>query len=356
MDYDPFTRGPFPAGVRSLHLTDTSRDERPVPVEIWYPATESYNGKDLAEDTRDRFEAFPGFPGASQDAVRDAAPRVGSYPLVGFSHGWGGHRRQSTFLCTHLASHGFAVAAVDHAGNTVADVVRIGLAKRAGRSQTNAATELRVAVDIGPEDVSFMLEQILSGAAAELASLIDAERIGMMGHSYGGWTTLTMAARDPRIRAALALAPAGGASSFRTNPLKDALRFNWSRDIPVLFIAADHDSVLPLPGMYELFESIRVRGKKMVVVHGADHFHFVDRAEQVHEFMRAGSFRPFDRIAHMMRPIAELSQAQDVYLAVSGLSLAHMDSALNGSSAAAQFLAGDIPATLADRGVTVTVV
>jgi predicted dienelactone hydrolase len=342
-------------GVRSLQLSDSSRRERPVAIEIWYPATESYKGKDLAEATRDKFEAFPGFPGASQDAVRDATPRMGSYPLVSFSHGWGGHRRQSTFLCTHLASHGFVVAAVDHAGNTVADVVRIGLARRVGGAQTNPAPDLRTAIETRPRDVSFMLEQLLSGAAAELSSFIDADRMGMMGHSYGGWTTLAMTARDPRIRAVLALAPAGGPSLFRTKPLKDALRLNWSRDVPVLFIAAGHDSVLPLPGMYELFESIRAR-KKMVVLHGADHFHFVDRAEQVHEFMRAGSFRPFDRIAHLMRPIAELSRAQAAYLAVSALSVAHMDSVLNGSGAAAQFLAGDIQAILADHGVTVTVV
>lgn len=37
-----------------------------------------------------------------------------SLPLIVFSHYSGGHRRSATFLCTHLASHGYVVAVLDH--------------------------------------------------------------------------------------------------------------------------------------------------------------------------------------------------------------------------------------------------
>jgi len=37
---------------------------------------------------------------------------------------FGGHRRQSTFFCTHLASHGYVVAAADHTGNTTLESCR----------------------------------------------------------------------------------------------------------------------------------------------------------------------------------------------------------------------------------------
>jgi hypothetical protein len=40
-----------------------------------------------------------------------------------FSHGYGAHRRQSTFFCTHLLSHGYVVA-MDHTGNTVFETIR----------------------------------------------------------------------------------------------------------------------------------------------------------------------------------------------------------------------------------------
>ena len=56
--------------------------------------------------------------------MRDATPAPGGpFPGVVFSHGMAGHRRQSTFLCTHLASHGFVVASPDHVGNTLPEML-----------------------------------------------------------------------------------------------------------------------------------------------------------------------------------------------------------------------------------------
>ena len=124
MGYDPFARGPFPVGVRTTTLTDAARGGRRLPLEVWYPATDAHAGQDTVDPTRDRYEMLPGLPSVSQDAVRDAAARQGPFPLVAFSHGYGGHRRQSTFLCTHLASHGYVVAAPEHVGNTVLDAMQ----------------------------------------------------------------------------------------------------------------------------------------------------------------------------------------------------------------------------------------
>src|SRR5690348_5730962 len=123
--YDPFARGRHPVGVKTL---DLQRGSRPVPVELWYPATDDHAGRDVDPATRDTYDLLPGFPPAWQEAVRDARPHAGRHPLVMFSHGYGGHRRQSTFLCTHLASHGYVVAAVDHTGNTILDSMQFLLA------------------------------------------------------------------------------------------------------------------------------------------------------------------------------------------------------------------------------------
>src|SRR5581483_3209459 len=78
---------------------------------------------------------------------------------------------------------------------------------------TDPFTVLRQYAELRPGDVSFMIDRVLDDAG-ELAANIDPERIGMMGHSFGGWTTLAVTGRDPRIRAALPLDPAGG-----TNPI-----------------------------------------------------------------------------------------------------------------------------------------
>ena len=96
MAYDPFSRGAHPVGVRSVRLHDAARD-RPLVLEVWYPADATHAGRDVDPDTRDRYELLPGFPLVSQEAARDATPARVRAPLVVFSHGHGGHRRQSTF-------------------------------------------------------------------------------------------------------------------------------------------------------------------------------------------------------------------------------------------------------------------
>src|SRR5262249_22406265 len=202
-------------------------------MEAWYPATDAHAGADL--DTRqDMYEMLPGLPRVTQEAVRDAEPRSGRYPLVLFSHGFGGHRRQSTFFCTHVASHGYVVAACDHTGNTVFDVMRAALAARAGEPMPDFGDALRsfavarpadVRAGSGPAAYRALRDQLLDGLAGEPRTLSDRDRIGMSGHSFGGWTTLVVTPQDRRIRAALPLAPAGGAAPIPVPALHDALDF-----------------------------------------------------------------------------------------------------------------------------------
>src|SRR5262245_61741661 len=97
-------RGPHPVGVTTIQVD--VRDDRGLPVEIWYPAEESHRGQDVDPEGGDEFDVIPGIVGDVQQAMRDAAPATGTaFPAVVFSHGTVSHRRQSTFLCTHLASH-----------------------------------------------------------------------------------------------------------------------------------------------------------------------------------------------------------------------------------------------------------
>ncbi len=346
--YDPFARGPFPVGVRTLAL---SRGGRSLPVELWYPATDEYAGKDLAEATRDRYELIPGFPFVWQEAVRDATPRRGRHPLVAFSHGYGGHRRQSTFLCTHLASHGFVVGAMDHTGNTMLEVVQGVMTLRSGGTLPHPDTVLREFVVLRPADVSFVIDHILG-----TDGLVDADRIGMAGHSFGGWTTLTTTARDRRIRAAVPLAPAGGASPLPVNLLRESVDFRWGREVPTLYVVADRDSLLPLAGMHELLERTPAT-KRMVVLEDADHLHFCDRVEETHELFRTMPQDPlFEDIQKAIPPITELVPGERAHLAIRGLAAAHLDAHLRGDAAAARLLAGDVRAALAERGVAASVV
>src|SRR5207249_11066554 len=123
--------------------------------------TAGYAGKDLAEATRDRYKLTPGFRVVWQEAVRDATPGRGRHPLVAFSHGYGGHRGQSTFLCTHLSSHGFVVGAMDHTGNTMLEVVQGVMTLRPGGTLPHPDPVLREFVVLRPAAVSFAVGHLL---------------------------------------------------------------------------------------------------------------------------------------------------------------------------------------------------
>jgi dienelactone hydrolase len=358
MSYDPFVRGPHPVGVRSVEVTDTSRD-RTLPIEVWYPASSAHAGADLSEATQDRYTVLPIMPATLQEAVRDAAPAEGRFPLVAFSHGFGGHRRQTTHFCIHLASHGYAVVAVDHVGNTIAEMMQT-MGQLGSVSSPDAFALIDSFISNRPSDVSFSIDCALDGFAGGLGDQIDGERVGMTGHSFGGWTTLMVSGRDSRIAAALPLAPAGGSMRTEANPFAGALDLAWEREVPTLYLVADRDSLLPLDGMHELLGKTP-GDPRMVVLENSDHMHFCDNVEQTHEMLRLiSSMAPPEGPSPIgpegVPPMSELCPGEHAYAFIRGLGLAHMDAHVRESGDAARLLARDLGALLKDRGVSVQVV
>jgi pimeloyl-ACP methyl ester carboxylesterase len=240
---------------------------------------------------------------------------------------------------------------MDHTGNTMLEVVQGIMTLHSGGTLPHPDTVLREFVVLRPADVSFVIDHILG-----TDGLVDADRIGMAGHSFGGWTTLTTTARDRRIRAAVPLAPAGGASPLPVNLLRESVDFRWGREVPTLYVVADRDSLLPLAGMHELLERTPA-AKRMVVLEDADHLHFCDRVEETHELFRTMPQDPlFEDIQKAIPPITELVPGERAHLAIRGLAAAHLDAHLRGDAAAARLLAGDVRAALAERGVAASVV
>jgi len=155
---------------------------------------------------------------------------------------------------------------------------------------------------------------------------------------------------DPRIRAVVAHAP-GGSSNPRPGILRANLTFEWGRDVPVLYLVAENDVCLPLAGMYETFERTPAN-KQMVILRRADHMHFMDHVEEMHEMVRKMPAPPeLAYLAQEMRPITELCSGERAQLFVRGLTLCHMDATLRQREEAREFLSRDIAAQLAARGV-----
>jgi dienelactone hydrolase len=346
--YDPFDRGPFPVGVVTVQAPDPARD-RLFPCEIWYPAAAHHAGQDLAPDTRDLVAARPDDTPRARAAVRDAEPRPGTYPLVVFSHHGGGHRRSATYLCTHLSSHGYLVAALDHSEVVAEELRPTG-------DDTPAQRMARVDAWIANRvpDIGFLLDRVLGGDAWRSAAVPDPGRVGIVGHSFGGWTALAAPDAEPRIRSVVALAP-GGSSMPRPGIIPARLAFGWAREVPTLYLVADGDVCTPLDGMYELFDRTPA-ARRMVILHRADHLHFADNVESEHEALRAMSL-PGDAawIPKAMRPIGELRTGAQAHLAVRGLTVCHLDATMRQQDQAQRLLAGDLGAALAARGVEVSV-
>jgi dienelactone hydrolase len=343
--YDPFSRGPHPVGVRTVEV---SSGDRTLPIEVWYPAAAGYGGADLDPATQDSYQLIPGFPGSRQEAVRDAEPADTAFPPIVFSHGFAGHRRQTTHLCTHLASHGYVVAAPDHVGNTTADVMSWMMT--GAEPPGGIEPYVRTCAADRPRDAARALDGLLSG---EFGVRATDDGAGISGHSFGGWTTLQTTAADDRIIAALPLAPAGGADTVAApgDPrimMSELVELSWGRKVPTLMIVADDDSVLPLEGMHDLLrrsDSI----DRMVVLVDADHYHFCDGAEMVHDLMTGA-------MGDGARPSSELVPGAHAYQVTNGLGLAHFDAELRKIPEAAALLDRDLTELLAERGIAIDVV
>ena len=345
-EYDPFVRGRFPVGVRTIQGLDAARDRR-FPCEIWYPAAAQHAGQDIAPETQDTFTVPLPNAHRSQTAVRNATARPGTYPLIIFSHRSHGNRRQSTFLCTHLSSHGYLVAALDHS-----EIIAAELAGKEGETDEQKTARVEAWIANRVPDIRFLLDHLLNDTAWDSEAKPDPTRIGIVGHSFGGWTALAAVEVERRIGAVVALAP-GGNSRPKPGIIPGKLSFTWGRDVPTLYLVAENDVPLPLAGMYELFERTQAT-KQLIILRRADHMHFEDNVEEMHEIVRAmphtgeGAWIPKE-----MRPIAELCSGDRGQLFVRGLTLCHMDATLKRQEGAQRLLSGDIEAELAGRGVDV---
>lgn len=246
--------------------------DRPLRAGIWYPTQ--------APEASVQLDLY-------QQSVAANAPLAGSrLPLVVISHGTGGSLGEHHDTARALAEAGFVAAAVSHTGDTYDD-----------HSRTLRITER-------PAQLSRLIDyvsQTWRGAAA-----VDPHRIGAFGFSAGGFTVLAAiggkpdlellgphcaehpkfygcqltrqyaatapavrapVTSDPRIRAAVVVAPAMG-FTFTREGLANVRA-------PVQLWRGEQDSVVPEPYYAEAVRQALPRPPEHHVVPGAGHFDFL---------------------------------------------------------------------------------
>jgi dienelactone hydrolase len=326
--YDPFVPGQFRVGVRTFEAHDAGRD-RTFPVEAWYPA-----------------EGSPG-PAELSAEVRGATPAPGAHPLVLFSHFSFGGRRSASFLTRHLASHGYVVAAVDHS-----ELLAPELAPAPDATPAQRAARIDAIIGSRVPDLRFLLGYLLAGrATGQLAGLaIDVSRIGVAGHSFGGWSALALPEHEPLVGAVVALAP-GGSSHPAPGTLPLSLAFGWERAVPVLILAGDCDVPISLEAVQDVYARAP-EPRQMFVLRRADHEHFADDVVANHEKVRSMTFAGDAAwMPAAMLPAAELCGEEESHAFTGGLALAHLDAVLRADRAAAEFLARQPEAELRARAI-----
>ena len=170
------SQGSHPVGMRVLEIDA-------LPVTVWYPASSTSNS---AEKVSYRYELKMGDPLGTVslatydgDAVRDAAFDLssGPYPLVILSPGFSFGASTYAWLAEHLASYGFVVIAPEH------------------QEHLDPANELWQSAIERPQDILSVLAYVDEQTADDgvFDGLINTERVAVIGHSYGGYTSLASA-------------------------------------------------------------------------------------------------------------------------------------------------------------------
>lgn len=280
LDENPGTRG-VPVGVTTLELGGTR-------AEVWYPATD----RD-AEEEPDRLDIYRWVPDNVQErlgeldladpstgAIRDARLRVPlePYPVVIFSHGFGGMRLQSFDLTTHLASRGFVVISADHRGRNLADQLPCIFAPALEGCNLGFGQEDPAPPDIDAA-VAWAIEANESGMFAEA---LDLENLGLAGHSAGGGSTAAVGGVDERFTALLPMA--GGAAI--------------EREVPTLFMSGTCDGIVEHDRVVQA--KLDTEGARLITVRGAGHLAFSDLcALDLGEVARTELF-PRDDVSHLV--------------------------------------------------------
>jgi predicted dienelactone hydrolase len=248
---------------------------------VWYPAE--------GGDTGVTYNSGKG--PVEGKALSNAAPRndPGPLPVIVYSHGYSGCSHSSAYLTEALARSGFIVIAPDHTDDLKACSLEEGFVRERGYAGKllKKAARLSRALSSGEYDtshfkyrymeVSAAVDWILGAGddpASPFYSLVNSEKIGIVGHSLGAYSALAVSgvidiAHDPRIKAAVAMSGPGD-RVFACDRMAGV-------KVPVMLMYGGGERGRKEEGLSLQFRCLS-RPKFLLVISGADHMTFSESA------------------------------------------------------------------------------
>lgn len=231
-----------------------------ITIALWYPSS--------AKEQEIFYWKWNG------SAAENSTFPKGVFPMLIFSHGMEGSMYNQYYLAEYMARNGYIVVAIEH---------------------YDKAYTFQTLVD-RPILIKKAIDLILNDS--KINTHIDPNKIGMLGHSLGGYTSFVIAGSEPdfsnhpslsglpnflkkfyikfrnfdnnfydsRVKAIAVLAPGLG-SLFNKESVSKV-------SIPVLIIEAEKDEVV-LDGSASLYKNNLPKNSNFIVLKGAGHYSFL---------------------------------------------------------------------------------
>ncbi|TFG31976.1 hypothetical protein EU528_04710 [Candidatus Thorarchaeota archaeon] len=242
----PTPSGEYAIGQVTFELTDTSRNEtftqnpddhRRILIKAWYPS-DDFAGYAMAPyvDSIDQFTTgiqqswgFPTIMTSHFALIRThsyvnapLSQAESSYPVLIFSHGYGGLIMQDTVLMEELASNGYIVFSISHSYEAAVTSFPDGSVIYEASEEMYA--DIPNSLQIWANDTVFLLDQLEIIDNPDIPSILhdgmNLSLIGAFGHSFGGTTSEEVALTDSRIDVGVSFDPPHGEKARTMNMTK----------------------------------------------------------------------------------------------------------------------------------------
>lgn len=320
------TTGPYKIGTTRYYFTDEKRPEtftkesedyREVAIKIWCPALESscMEKAPYIEKALERKKKLPKnspLPSSFFDKIAEVksnsfynatiSNKQEKYPIILFSHAYNAGMSANTILMEELASYGYITISIGHAYETSHFINRDGnvtifncdnnefkerslerlntLTLQSKLNDTNNDEKLCLIIrkimdkrpkimrslNIWVEDTSFIIDKLeeLNKTDDLFKGKLDLDKIGVIGHSFGGAVAGQLCIIDSRCKAGVNL---------------DGLQIGDMMDKPLakpfMFMHHDKENVINNKPNKPFFNKSQ-SDTFMIVIKGTTHFNFCD--------------------------------------------------------------------------------